>query len=316
VILKPIADKLRQLFRSRVRSQGGEVIETAQRLEHQVLALVDNMPTLPDTAARALALANDPDSRFADLARLIEADTTIATGLLRVANSALYRSSCAALKLEQAVVRLGLWQCKHLILSIGMRSLFQRMTGATQAQCEVLWHHGYVTAHLCRQLNGAYRLGFDGEEFSAGLLHDLGRILLVLADPACATRAGALDFGEPADQLARERAAIGIDHCALGGWFGEHSRLPEALVHTMWYHHEPNVTAHARRLVMLVAAADHLANHVQRGEDDAAYNLDDNAGVACLWTGWPEARKERLLGDLPGMMEASIQAADREQAAA
>jgi HD-like signal output (HDOD) protein len=316
VILKPIADRLRQLFRSHARSQADEVAETARRLEHQVLALVDNMPTLPHTATRAMALANDPDTRFADLARLIEGDTTIATGLLRVANSALYRSSCPATKLEQAVVRLGMWQCKHLILAVGMKSLFQRMAGDIQAQCEVLWHHGYVTAHLCRQLNSAYRLGFDGEEFSAGLLHDLGRILLVLANPACAARAGALDFGEPADTLQRERAAIGIDHCSLGGWFGEHSGLPEALVHAMWYHHEPNVTENARRLVVLVATADHLANHVQRGEDQVAYNLADNAGLACLWTGWPEARKERLLGDLAGMMEASIRAADSEQAAA
>jgi HD-like signal output (HDOD) protein len=217
VILKNIADRLRQLFRSHARSQGEEAAETARRLEQQVLALVDNMPTLPHIATRALALANDPNSRFADLARLIEGDTTIATGLLRLANSPLYCSGCPAVKLEQAVVRLGMWPCKHLILSIGMKSLFRRIAGAAQAQCEALWHHGYVTAHLCRQLNRAYRLGFDGEEFSAGLLHDLGRILLVLADPACAARAGALDFAEPADKLRSERAAVGIDHCALGG---------------------------------------------------------------------------------------------------
>jgi HD-like signal output (HDOD) protein len=316
LILKPIADKLRQLFRSRVRSQGEEVIETAKRLEDRVLTLVDNMPTLPHTATRAMALANDPNSRFADLARLIEGDTTIATGLLRVANSALYRSSCPAVKLEQALVRLGLWYCKHLILSIGMKSLFQRMAGGVQAQCEVLWHHGYVTAHLCRQLNRAYRLGFDGEEFSAGLLHDLGRILLVLADSACALRAGALDFDEPVDRLERERTAIGIDHCALGGWFGEHSGLPGALIHGMRHHHEPNATEHAGRLVILLATADHLANHAQRGDSDTAYNLDENAGLACLWAGWPDARKERFLGDLAGMMEEAIRAADSEQAAA
>ena len=57
--------------------------------------------------------------------------------------------------------------------------------GATKSDCQALWHHGYVTASLCAQINRAYRLGFNGEEYSAGLLHDLGRILLALADHEC-----------------------------------------------------------------------------------------------------------------------------------
>src|SRR5439155_1058257 len=114
--------------------------------------------------------------------------------------------------------RLGMAQCQNLIVSISMQSLFRQMAPDMQAQCEVLWDHAYVTAFLCRQINRPYRLGFDGEEFAAGLLHDLGRILLLLADPECFQRADAMDFLDEGDKLERERAAIGIDHCSLGGW--------------------------------------------------------------------------------------------------
>jgi HD-like signal output (HDOD) protein len=207
-------------------------------------------------------------------------------------------------------------QCKNLIICIGIKSLFRKIGGAAQAQCKVLWQHGHVTAYLCRQLNRAYRLGFGGEEFSAGLLHDLGRILLVLADPECAARAGALDFDEPADQLAAERAVIGIDHCAVGGWFSDLSRLPTALIHTMWYHHEPGVTENSRRLVALVATADHIANHLQRGDEVAAYDPEDNRGLACLWEGWPEAKKVRLVDELPARIEEAAQVAAGEQTVA
>ncbi len=132
-------------------------------------------------------------------------------------------------KLSQAVVRLGMFRCKNLIISMGMRSLFQkRMAVGTQEQCAVLWHHGYVTGFLSGQINRAFRLGFDGDEFSAGLLHDLGRILL--ADAGCAARADIMDFREGPDALERERQAIGVDHCALGGWFAEHSKLPDPLI--------------------------------------------------------------------------------------
>src|SRR5438477_537647 len=84
-----------------------------ERLEQKVLRLVDNMPTMPDTATRAMALLDDRDVKFADLAALIERDAAIATGLLRVANSVLFAGGAPALKLDQAVVRLGTWQCKN-----------------------------------------------------------------------------------------------------------------------------------------------------------------------------------------------------------
>jgi HD-like signal output (HDOD) protein len=314
MILKRFANMLRQLFRANASSQADGPAATAARLEEKVLALVDNMPTLPDTATRAMALAHDPNSKAADFARLIERDAPIATGLLRYANGPLYAGGAPALKLQQAVVRLGIWQCRNLIASIGMKSLFRRMEGGTRAQCEVLWHHGHVTAALCRRINRAYRLGFEGEEFSAGLLHDLGRVLLVLADPDCGARAGALDFREMGDLLVRERAAIGIDHCALGGWFGEHSQLPEGIIRAIRCHHEPARTDDDRKLLALVATADHMANHLQRGEEAWAYSWLDNTGLALLWERWPEARKDRFRGEIRSMMEEAALEAEAEPA--
>jgi HD-like signal output (HDOD) protein len=308
VILKPIAEMLRSVFRSNAQPTRDTAAETVARLEHGILALVDHMPPLPDTATRALVLARQPNTKFADFARLIEADPAIATGILRIANSALYASGCPATKLQQAVVRLGMSQCQNLIISISMQSLFHQMAGDMQQQCEVLWHHAYVTAFLCRQISRRYRFMFDGEEFFAGLLHDLGRILLLLADPECFLLADAMDFREEGDKLERERAAIGIDHCALGGWFGEHSRLPDTLIQAMKFHHEPHRAVDAQRLVELVAAADHMANHMQRGELIEDYHPEDNVVLASLVASWPEARKERLLADIPSMMKESIDA--------
>jgi HD-like signal output (HDOD) protein len=274
VILKRFADMLHGLFRSNARTDEDEQAERAARLEENVLRLVGNMPTLPDVATRAVVLANDPNTNLADFARLIERDPAIATGLLRMANSAFYSGGAPAVKLPQAVLRLGMFLCKNLILGISMKSLIWKMVGDEKLQCEALWHHGYVTGCLCRQINRSYRLlpMLDGEEFSAGLLHDVGRILLLLADPECFARADAMDFREEAGLLQRERAAIGIDHCAVGGWFGEHSGLPEVLIQAIRLHHEPNFAANSTRLVALVAAADQMANHLQRGEAVEAYN--------------------------------------------
>src|SRR5207253_3296467 len=120
--------------------------------------------------------------------------------------------------------------------------------------------------------------------------------------------ADAMDFCEEGDKLERERAAIGIDHCALGAWFGEHSRLPDTLIQAMRFHHEPDRAENAKRLVELVAAADHMANHLQRGALIEDYHPEDNVVLASLVASWPEARKERLLADIPAMMKESIDA--------
>lgn len=315
MILQRLADKLRGLFRPQARPRHDEAAELAARLERNVLALVGNMPTLPDTATRAMALADDPAAHVADFVRLIEPDVAIATGLLRMANSALYSGGAPATKLSQAVVRLGGARCKNLILAVSMRTLIWRMAGDEKAQCEALWHHGYLTGCLGSQIARSFRLLLDGAEFSAGLLHDLGRILLLLADPECFARAGAADFDERPGLLARERAAIGIDHCALGAWFGEHSQLPGPLIQAMRFHHEPELAAPPSTLVDLVATADHMANHLQRGEPVEAYCPQENAGLTSLWARWPEARRERFLGEIPTLMEESLAAAGREQTA-
>jgi HD-like signal output (HDOD) protein len=163
------------------------------------------MPPLPDTAVQAISMANDPDCQMPRFASLIERDAAVATMILRIANSATYAGGMPAMRLQQAVVRLGIRPCQHMIVAIGMRSLFRQMASSSRMQCELLWQHAYVTAALCRQINRAFRLGFDGEEFSAGLLHDLGRILLALADPKSFEQARAIDFREDEDVLARER---------------------------------------------------------------------------------------------------------------
>ena len=309
MILKKISEMLHQMFRSSARAEDDDVNRRAARLEEKVLSLVGNMPALPDTAQRALALANLPEADFAELARLIEGDTAIATGLLRVANSAIFTGGAPAVKLHKAVVRLGMFQCKNLIVSIGMKSLFQRMAGNTKEQYETLWHHGYVTAFLAGQINRSFRLGFDGDEFSSGLLHDLGRILLVLADADCAARADVMNFHEDGGLLERERSAIGVDHCALGSWFGEHSQLPQTLIHAMRHHHELNPPADSHKLVALVATADHIANHLQEGKEAKDYQPLDNVALAGLWGPWPEGRKQRFLEEIPAMMDQSLQAA-------
>jgi hypothetical protein len=80
----------------------------------------------------------------------------------------------------------------------------------------------------------------------------------------------------------------------------------------MRFHHQPERCENDSRLVALVAAADHMANHLQLGEAVDTYIPEDNAALDHLWSGWSETRKERLLDQIPSFMEEAVQAAAGE----
>lgn len=300
-LLKRFSDALRSLFGASAPA-APTAVERAAQLERKILKLVDDLPAMPVTAVRALKLLEDPDVALTDLAELVHEDVALTTALLQVANSALFAGGAQALRLEQAVVRLGLGMCRNLITAVGVRNVLRSGEPAIQADCRALWHHGVVTASLCSRMNRTARLGFGGEEYVAGMLHDLGRVLIALADRECTALAGIMDSYEEADPTARERVAIGADHCGLGAWFAELSGLPASLIEVIRHHHAPDRAATVPRLVALVAAADHLANHMQRRPEVVGSESEANAGLTRLTAGWAPGRRQQLLDALPKMM--------------
>jgi HD-like signal output (HDOD) protein len=270
------------------------------------LGSLNKLPMLPETATKAMAVANDSRSSLTDLAGVIMRDPTLATGILKLANSPLYRIGRTIDSLGQAVVRLGLRECKNLIITVGMRSLFRSVSPAHKQQCELLWRHSFLTACLCRHLNTALKLGYRGEEFSCGLSHDLGRILIAIGVPNHFDAADPMDFVEGPDLLGQEREFLGTDHCYFGSWFANVNQLPASLVSSIQFHHTPTEAADHGGLVALVTAADHLANHLQRQQAVADYELARNPGWAILGRELDEPMQAKINESIQPLVEAAL----------
>ena len=159
-----------------------------------------------------------------DFARLIRSDGALTTATLKLANSARLSPGGPVTAVQQAVIRLGMKECYNLIVATGMRKLFRSTDERVSEACQVLWRHSVLTAALCSELNLALRLNMESEEFTAGLLHDLGRILFAVCMPRRRDEIDPLDFREGDGILDRERDAVGTDHCALGGQFAAEER--------------------------------------------------------------------------------------------
>lgn len=276
---------------------------------------LNKLPMMPAAATKAMAVANDPAAGLRAFGQVIERDPALATGVLKLANSPLYRIGRTIESLDQAVVRLGLRECKNLIVAVGMRSLLRSTTPATRAPCEVLWEHSFLTACLCRRLNRTLELGYQGEEFSCGLAHDLGRMLIAIGVPTHFHAADPMDFRETPRVLDREQSVLGIDHCHFGAWFANLNQLPASLVTAAQFHHHPAEAESHKTLVALVAVADHMANHLHNCHP-AEYDLAANPAWQVLAASINGGMQEKLLGLAPSLLEEAVQEAEEVVCAA
>lgn len=237
---------------------------------------------LPAIAIQALEIARDPDCAISEFTAVVERDIKLASDILTMSNSVMFSPGRPISNLHQSVVRLGFRQCRNLILSTSMAALMKQITLQQEWIRDVLWRHSFLTAMLAVNINRAVGAGFHGEEFSAGLIHDLGRTLFAVCVPDAFTRIDPMEFLEDENLLMREEQVIGTNHCEVGGWFAIQQKLPAELVEVMRFHHDPGQSLNHRRLVSLISVCDHMANHLHRTGHTHTYDVRDNTAVFML----------------------------------
>jgi len=259
-----------------------EPLPVPKRLINALRYRCNDALTTPTIAREALAIARDPKCRTENLVCIVQRDAKLATELLGLANSAAMGTGRKSVNLKQAFVRVGLNQVRSLIIASAATASMKRVPLEQEWVREILLKHGLATASAGVYLNRALDLDCRGEEFTCGLLHDMGRMLIASIDPEAFTRVDPLTFAETERQLDSERAEIGADHSAIGAWFASHLQLPEVLVEVIRFHHSPTVSHTHQKLIAVTAAADHMANHVQRFNEARGYKPHKNTAIRVL----------------------------------
>ncbi len=225
---------------------------------------VGQLQMLPVVAQEALQIVKDPQCSISQFTNVVKRDVKLTGDILEMANSALYCPVTPIVDLNRCVMRIGFRECQYLILSASVASLMHRVTMTQEWVRENLWLHSFTTALLSTRINRAFHLGFQGEEFTAGLLHDFGRLLIAVVDPETFLKVDPLGYDESPALLDREFDAIGTDHCRLGAWFTHSQQIPNPIPSVILNHHQPELAEEHQRLTALIAVADQLANDWQR----------------------------------------------------
>lgn len=225
---------------------------------------VGQLQMLPAVAKEALEIVKDPNCSIQEFTNVIKRDVKLGADILKMANSALYCPVTPILDLNRCVMRIGFRECQYLILSASVASLMHRVNISQEWIRETLWRHSFTTALLATRINRSFRLGFQGEEFTAGLLHDFGRILFAIVVPELFLDFDPLNFEESPELLDRELEATGTDHCHLAAWFTQGNQIPQPIPSVILNHHQPELAEEHQRLTALISVADQLANDWER----------------------------------------------------
>lgn len=229
---------------------------------------VGGLITLPDVYLRINRLIDDPDSSIADIAAAVSQDPSFTVRLLRVANSALYTFPSSVDTVTRAVTIIGTSQLRSLALSLSVAKSFAGLPNELVSM-ENFWRHSLLCALVARHLAKEMRRCDPDALFTAGLLHDIGELVIFnrLPEQSVEVLQRVLDSQDELPVYEAEREVLGFDHSDVGGELARQWNLPVLLQECIAYHHDiaaaqkyPRETAliHIANIIALMAEVDTL----------------------------------------------------------
>lgn len=224
--------------------------------------LIDIVPVSPPQVyTRLCELLADPDTTSEDMARVIAVDPALTGRLLKLANSSFYGFSMPIETVARAITMIGTQQLAHLVLVTEAVSAFSGIT-TTLMDMQRFWRHSVYVGVMARIL--AQQVKADNAElvFTAGLLHDIGSLMIYQGVPDLAQEALHRSRKSNLPLQVAEQQVMGFDHAAVGGELMRAWHLPTSLECAVEYHHSPESKYAIReyRAVGIVHLADVLSS--------------------------------------------------------
>lgn len=224
----------------------------------EIIAQVHALPALPTGAGQLIALLQDPSVNISELIERIEYDPGLTSNLLRLANSAYFAGPRTIGSLREAIVRLGTRRILQLVITSFVAPMARRPVMGYDIPAGQLLAHSIAVAIAAEQAAEVLGRRATDHLFTAGLLHDLGKIVLGTFVKVAVEPIRTLAFDEGISFDAAERRTLGIDHAEVAAVLLADWGLPPDVVEVVRYHHEPERVVGDTRTADLVHVADQL----------------------------------------------------------
>jgi putative nucleotidyltransferase with HDIG domain len=218
------------------------------------------LPSLSSINSVLRELLNAEQRYTAQISEVIRRDPSMTTRMLRLVNSVYYGLSTPVTSIEEAVFYLGIRQVRQLAMSTPIIEDLQRLSRRHPFPWREFWQHCIGTAILTQEIIATIQPVQEEVEYVAGLLHDVGRIVMAAEFPEEFAVVCAACENTRRDLREIEIEVLGMDHCELGAVYLQNHRLPDVIVEAARYHAEPERAEQHTTL----AAAVQLANDMVR----------------------------------------------------
>lgn len=245
-----------------------------------------HVPVLPEILLRLLEACDNESTPLTTVASLIDKDPSLSYKVLQLVNSAYFGLKTTYSGVDQAVVYLGANSVKNMAVTAAVHQIFNGAQFSTLKYFNIhsFWYHSLKCATLARRLAEHTSAANPDDAYLGGLLHDLGKLLLVSAFPDQYEMVIAESMQDE-DLLEAEQNHLGTTHCQIGSWLIDDWKLSSLIGDAINYHHE---TVERIRQALGLVKIVYIANELSKdGDREAAYE----AGHSLLGLGRRELER-------------------------
>jgi putative nucleotidyltransferase with HDIG domain len=209
----------------------------------------------------------------ARIAQLVKLDATLTAQVLRAVNSPYYGLRWQVVAVTQAIALLGVEEVGRLVLLFHMRQQMFKLDNHQAHFLDNLWKHSLSTGLIAQTLAAKYQLVLAGKAFTAGLMHDIGKIVLAQYYPIHLEEILQMTHDLEMKDVDSELQLVGITHAEIGAKLCTNWQIPPELIDLIRNHHEPIPTGPTAILHAVVRFADLLCETWQRGIGEQPLNF-------------------------------------------
>ena len=244
------------------------------------LDAIEDLPTLPTIAMEINRMLLDYDASTQDVSQLIEKDQALVPKILKLANSAFFGLRSKVNTLSHALVVLGFNTVRNVVISVSIIDTFRHVRGLADFNISSLWRHSVGVAVVSKHLALQTRLTDAENAFTAGLLHDIGKVILVQYYPEAFSDIWRRARETQTPFHACETDVLPANHAHIGGYLAQKWNIPEALAGAICCHHEPGAALVDPHLTFILHTANTILNyHDNNSDDNPKFGLFPTAAV-------------------------------------
>lgn len=221
---------------------------------------IDSFPSLPSTVADVMRVINNPESSAKELTQAILPDQSMCVAILKLANSVLYGRPKKVSSIEKAIMVLGFDEIQSIVLSRAVLSSFGDVFRKNDHIIGNFWDHSFTCALASKTMAEHFNISSSGRFFIGGLIHDIGKLAMLLTFPDEYPIDKWLIGFSTQDKLAEERSQFGTTHEDIASRLLKKWDFPVSLTNALKYHHNPGDSPENQGFALILQVADALSH--------------------------------------------------------